>query len=279
MRHTDFTTAQAHEIMRRAAQTSLTRAHDAWALGIVDPMTLADGLGKEKRCSSLIDYIIRSDEGLGWSGRDPYRYNGDHFEWCGAFVAYCMPFVALELRRLYWSSTDRLNAYFQYKALFGTPNEKRVMETYKRKLRSELDSFGLDGLDPVYSRQYGVCTEHSREAPAGVLPGDIALFGAAKFRQNPRPFGTHVVLVDNIKQETATARASFLNYEGNAEGAIPGRPETELRPVQGIIHKRRPVGLSPGDSQYLTYHLRRWGRISFFDIDLALFERHCGPLP
>ena len=282
MQHLDFTAAQAEAILKQAGELAVQRAKHAFDLGIVDPMTLKAGVGGEERCADLIDYMIRSDEGLSWGGREPYRYNGDAFQWCGAFAAYCMPYIALELRELYWASTDRLNAYLQNKLLFGNGNEKAVAAKYPKVDPKTFERTHGKPYTLAYSRLYGVFDEHSVTGPVQARAGDITLFGPARAKTEFRPFGQHVTVVDSWRVEASEgvhpARAWLSLYEGNATGEIPGRPETVKHPVQGVIHKDRPVGLVEGESPD-DYHLRRWGRPSFFDIDLALFVQYGGILP
>ena len=271
--HLDFTIEQVEKIMVRAGEIAVERALDTYALSIVDPMTLKDGLGKEERCADLIDHMIRSDEGLGWSGRTEYRYNGDSFQWCGAFAAYCQPFIALELRRLYWASTDRLNAYLQHKPLFGTKNERAVMARFPKRHQEEFERETGKRWTPSYARIYGTFDQDSINGSVLMRAGDIGLFGPAWARSNFRPFGQHVTV---FKGYEIRGRQWFCDlYEGNATGEIPGRPETVKHPVQGVIHMKRPIGLHDGQSLD-DYHLRRWGRWSFFDIDLDLFEEYSG---
>lgn len=273
--HLDFTPAQAEQIMLQAGELALQRARHAYALGVVDPMTLQAGLLAESPSADLIDYMIRSDEGLGWGGRSEYRYNGDDFEWCGAFVAYCMPWIDPELRQVYWSSTDRLNAYAQHKLLFGSAREKRLAAKYPKFTRRSWEAKGHEWTS-AYARQFVTFDEQSVTGPPEARAGDIALVGPA-FRQTGfRAHGDHVVLVD--KPSEVSARWALDTYEGNAYGEIPGRPETKARPVQGVIRGVRPVGLRKADRRSV-YHLRRWIRPSFFDVDLALYVRHGGVLP
>lgn len=269
MNHLDFTAAQAEAILKQAGELAVERAKFAYELGIVDPMTLQAGLVGEERCADLIDYMIRSDEGLGWSGRAPYRYNGDAFQWCGAFVAYCMPWIALPLRVLYWSSTDRLNAYAQRKLLFGNSREREAAKKFALPPQAA-------GSAPFLDRKFLAFDESSvaHQTIPGFTPraGDIGLVGPARARSDFRPHGQHVVLI------TERSGPNLGTYEGNATGEIPGRPETKTRPVQGVISTWRPIGLTPSDSLD-DYHLRRWIRPSFFDVDLDLFVKYGGVLP
>lgn len=274
----DYTTEQAAAIVKAAGLLAIQRAGHVFELGIVDPMTLAKGLGDEKASASFIDYAIRSDEGLGWGGAcapDGYRWNGDDFEWCGAFVAYCMPYIALDLRQLYWSSTDRLNAYAQRKLLFGTTREKALAVKYVYPAVAGAAKARLD-------RKFLTLNERSvgDNFPSTFSPqaGDIALFGPAGAQANFRSFGQHVTVLKELIPEAFGDRAGLHTYEGNARGEIPGRPATKAHPVQGVIHPVRPVGLAASDSRS-TYHCRRLIRPSFLDIDLELFTKYGGVLP
>lgn len=280
--HLEFTAEQAELILKRAGEVAVQRAHDSWALGIVDPMTLKAGVGSEERCADLIDYMIRSDEGLGWGGRAEYRFNGDAFQWCGAFAAYCQPYIALELRVMYWSSTDRLNAYAQHKLLFGNSRERALAAKYPKSVSKGFEEATGMPWTPAYARQFGEFNEASRMPAIGMRPGDICLFGGApnphREDANYRPFGQHVTLLADKPRLRDPDSWTTTLFEGNATGEIPGRPETRQKPVQGVINMQRPIGLRPSDSRD-KYHLRRWMRPSFFDIDLDLYEKHVGALP
>lgn len=232
--------------LKAAGERALERALAAYDKGIIDPMTMTSAM-KHPESSKFIDRCIRSEEdGLGWKGAlapDGYRYNGDGFEWCGAFAAYAWAeSVTLELRRLYFSSTDRLNAWGQYKALFGTENEKRVMAKYPRP---DKDGRAFVALN---ERSFDTSLDRSLVKAFDPRPGDILLVGGVVAGGGFRSWGTHVCLVESFNPKTG----EFATVEGNATGAVPG----QVAKVQGVIRNVRKLGLRPGES-LRTYHARR----------------------
>lgn len=222
-----------------AGQTALTHALDLWAQLIVEPRKR----GAEPESAAKIDRMIRSEDGLGWSWSEPFD-EGSDYEWCGAFAAVCWARagLALDLRRLYWSSTARLATYARYGQLFGTENEARIRAQYPRPKEGARLSVVLDERStPDTLRQLGVEPQ----------PGDVLLVGHPGSRM-----GTHVTLVESYDPRTA----SFRTVEGNARGRWPdgkARPST-----QGVVKQTRSLG-SAADG---GYHARRLIRPSLLDL-------------
>lgn len=215
----------------------------AWQQLIIEPKKH----GQEPESAAWIDKTIRTPAGLDWSWmQDAFDADGE-YEWCGAFGAYCWAKAGLDLdlRRMYWSSTDRLNAYAQYKPLFGTTREKALMARFPKPA------------DPAERRLCLVLDERSNhENLAGVTPreGDILLVGNVGSRM-----GTHVTVVERYDQ----AEGGFYTVEGNARGQWP---DGKARPgVQGVTRNFRPLGLDRGQT---GYHARRLIRPSPHDLTI-----------
>lgn len=225
----------------RAGQIALVAARLAWHQRIVDPSPRLKNL--DARSRAFIDNAIRSPDALGWTWQSPYLWDGD-FEWCGAFAAgYAWGAAGLDgdQRELYASSTDRLNAWAQYRSMFGpkSVNERECRERFPKpgeggRLFIELDESSTP--KDLFSTGY--------EARAG----DILLVGGVPGSyRGARAWGTHVVLVDRFDE----ARGGFVTVEGNASGRGPNG-ET----YQGVVEQFRPIGLRDGES-LKTYHVRR----------------------
>lgn len=217
-----------------AGRTALEAAFGLWHNLVIEPRKP----GQEPQSAAMIDQMIRYETGLGWSWAPPFD-EGSDYEWCGAFAAWCWAHagLALDLRRLYWSSTSRLAAYARGVEHFGTANERAVMTRYPAAGRI---SIALD--------------ERSTPKALTVEPqaGDILLVGYPGSRM-----GTHVTLVESFD----AAKRVFHTVEGNARGRWPdgkARPNT-----QGVVRQTRPLGLARGET---GYHARRLIRPSLLDL-------------
>lgn len=106
-----------------AGHVVVATATAAWERRIVDAPR-----GKIDEASrAFIAEIIATPKGLDWYwlADDPDQgYDGDgDYEWCGGFgvgFSWGAAGLDLDIRRMYGSSTQRLNAWAQYRPLFGT---------------------------------------------------------------------------------------------------------------------------------------------------------------
>lgn len=224
----------------RAGQLALSTARIAWQQRIVDPNRVLKNL--DLRSRAFIDHSIRSPDALGWTWQSPYEWDGD-FEWCGAFaVGFAWGAAGLDAdqRELYASSTDRLNAWGQYRSMFGpkSVNEREVRARFPKPdegarlfIALDEDSTPKDLFDVGY------------EARAG----DILLVGGVPGSyRGARAWGTHVALADRYDDR----RGGFVTLEGNASGRGP-----DGKTYQGVVEQFRPIGLRGEKSK--TYHVRR----------------------
>lgn len=227
-----------------AGQLALATALAAWERRIVDPPRSARAGDHRDTDRQFIDALIRTPAGIDWSwlhDEDRYQADGD-FEWCGAFgLGYCWGAAGLdvELRRLYASSTARINAWAQYRPLFGTANEHDVMARFPRpELEGERRRFlKLD--------ERSLPEQVTAWAPRA---GDILLCGAVPgASRGALDCGTHVALVERWDPVAGVLHT----VEGNATGLGPDGSR-----YQGVVKQTRPVGLHNHDSA-AVYHARR----------------------
>jgi hypothetical protein len=226
--------------LTQAGQIALRRAVKAWCLDIVEPVKRGDDTASAK----WIDSIIRTPEGLDWSWLGQHD-TFESFEWCGAFAAHAWASVDLDIRRMYFSSTSRLDAWARYQPHFGTNSERKLMTRYPMPV------------DPKVRRQRLVLDENSTPdmvSAWGPRPGDILIVGAAGSKM-----GTHITIVDHWDEDTGI----FSTVEGNARGTFPAQTPRSGR--QGVVMQRRKVGLLPTESRK-NYHARRIIRPSILDI-------------
>ncbi len=214
----------------------------AWSRPVVEPRVR----GEERDSARWIDNIIRTPKGLDWAWLGEHEAF-DSYEWCGAFAAHCWGAagLSLDLRRLYWSSTSRLDAYARYGVHFGTSNEDRVRAAYPRPE------------DASMRRRRLVLDEDSTPEDVDAWApraGDILLVGAAGSRM-----GTHICLVESWDPE----HGIFRTLEGNARGRFPDRDRPGR---QGVVRQERKVGLARGESRKM-YHARRLIRPSVLDLE------------
>jgi len=206
-------------------RATLAAAESEWERGVRDQ---AGHHGMAR-----IDLYIRDGHGLGWTWERPYVGNGQ-YQWCGAFVAWCMAAAGLlpRLRRDCWSSTTRLDAYGRYGVLQGVtmPTRVRLPGGKVLDVRTWHESLGAE-LRRWQAPQPG------RDLAWEPAPGDIALVGT-------RGCGQHVALVRQVD----LARGILLTTEGNATGLGPGGARFE-----GVVHHERPL---PTRGNSATYHVR-----------------------
>jgi hypothetical protein len=226
--------------LAQAGQIALRRAVKAWCLDIVEPLKRGEDITSAK----WIDGIIRTPEGLDWS------WLGQHdtfeaYEWCGAFAAHAWASVDLDIRRMYFSSTSRLDVWARYAPHFGTNSERKLMARYPMPA------------DPKMRRQRLVLDENSTPdmvSAWGPRPGDILIVGAVGSKM-----GTHIAIISSWDEASGT----FATVEGNARGEFPHGASRPGR--QGVVMQRRKVGLTPTESRK-NYHARRILRPSILDI-------------
>lgn len=163
--------------LERAGAKAIERALSMWALDIYDP-ELGDDSIEGQQSRHFITDMIRS--GLGWTWETAYDGDGD-FEWCGAFAAACWIDIKPELRKLYFSSTYRLDRYASYRSYNGENN------VGKGRKWQEPEDGGFAW------------------APRA---GDIALVGH-------KSYGHHIVLVEKYED------GRIFTVEGNATGEGP----------------------------------------------------------
>lgn len=236
-----------------AGQLVVATALAAWERRIVDAPR-----GKIAEPSrQFIADIIGTPVGLDWSwltGEDAYHGDGD-YEWCGAFgagFAWGAAGLDLDIRRMYGSSTQRLNAWAQYKPFFGSAHERELIERFPKPV------------DPAERRRFLVLDEHT--APDVVTEwapraGDILLCGGVPGSyRGALAMGNHVTIVEGWDPVAGV----FTTVEGNATGRGP-----DGTTYQGVIRQTRPVGLKPG-SDRRRYHARRLIRPGVNDITGAV---------
>lgn len=208
-----------------AGRIAVCEAKRTWLRDIVD--LPPPGTAAFARSQKLIDQMIRSEAGLGWSWLDePYNRN---FEWCGAFASYAWRAagVALPWRYTYFASTFRLDCWGRYQPFEKTPNPKPATGARRKMIELDESSGPLDA-------------HFDHDDPP--RPGDILLVGGVN-----TAYGKHVTIVESYDTSTGT----FTTLEGNATGAGPAGGTRH-----GVIRARRPVGLPKGMPP-TTYHARR----------------------
>jgi hypothetical protein len=206
-----------------AGRVALAEAQRLWALDVYDPRR-GDHSFDGDRCRAIIDRMIRSDDGIGWSWRDPYEGDGYGDEWCGITAAYCWRHaIPLAVRYTFFASTSRLLAWGE-----GRPWGK------VRNVRPP-------------GRLCVAFDEHSRGMPPGVVPqaGDILLVGGVPGGKRKRE-GQHVEMVEMFNADART----FSVIGGNATGYGPHRDMQE-----GVTKSTRWLGLGPHQKPS-TYHVR-----------------------
>lgn len=227
--------------LEQAGRRALERAIEAWGKGIVDSPRTAP-----TSSTQWIDSIIRTSAGLGWPACSPTQreYRGDHdFEWCGAFAAHAWAeSIGLATRRLYFSSTFRLDRWAQYRPAFNSANERSLMFDHPRPE------------DPAQRRLYlrlDAASTPDTVAEFAPRAGDILLVGAEPgLSAWALPYGTHVTVVESYDAKTST----FKTVEGNAHGT---QPDGKVR--QGVVRQVRPLGCASKPGEYHALRLIRPG--------------------
>jgi hypothetical protein len=219
-----------------AGWIAVYEAKRAWLRDIIDlPPT---GTPAHAESQPLIEQMIRSEAGLGWSWIDP-PYNRN-FEWCGAFASYAWRAAGLGLpwRYTYFASTFRLDCWGRYQPFEKTPNARPVTGMPRKIV--ELDESS------------GPLQAHFSDGDPP-RAGDILLVGGVN-----TAYGKHVVVVESYD----TSSGMFTTLEGNATGAGPTGATRH-----GVIRGHRPVGL-PRGAATTTYHARRLIRPALSDLTL-----------
>lgn len=207
--------------LRAAGLAAVAEAERIWKMDIVDPPNSARAYAEDR---AVIDEMIRTNAGLGWSWQKPYVKDGD-YQWCLAFAfGKCWGTAGLKLkphRYTFGSSTYRVDRWAHYQDYEGTPSGPRPTDSTRARMVVELN-------------------EHSTVAdavfPDGTEPreGDIALVGPVS---TTMPYGTHGVLVRGFDKK----RGVILTYEGNAGSTRAGLgPRGDNR--QGVIKAERLIG-------------------------------------
>jgi hypothetical protein len=224
---------QAADRLLAGGRIAVLEAKRVWLETIVDPPNRSPDF---KRARERIDGFIRSKDGLGWRV-PPYEQDND-FKWCGAFVANAWRAggIAFELRRSFFASTLRLDAFGQYRLWQDWAQDERPADNPRLSIRLDEDSAPRDALFSA--------TEPPRE-------GDILLVGGRKTAH-----GSHICLVESYDVSLGV----FTTIEGNATGDAPSG-----RRIEGVVRTKRPVGLSQGAAP-TTYHARRLIRPSIHDL-------------
>ena len=211
------------DALRTAGERALAEARSLWLFDVVDPRRL-DLSPLAARSKKVIDECIRSSSGLGWSWESPYAGDGA-YEWCGAFAARCWSgSISLEARKLYFSSTYRLDRWGKYRPVIGE-NVRLPIGQGPRRICLEVD-------------------ERTESIATTPRAGDILLVGDGK-----PGYGDHVTIVVDYDATTKM----FRTLEGNGIGAGPDG----LR-RQGIVSAHRPLGARDGH-RYIARRLIRPG--------------------
>ncbi len=207
-----------------AGLDALHEAERIWQLDVIDPKRLDD---THQASRDIIDNMIRSKDGLGWSWLKPYEGDGQ-FEWCGAFVKRCWHAagVRFDLGYTFFASTIRLLTLARYEPWEKVKNPRPKEGPYRMLIElnehsNSEDVFFEDGTRP--------------------RSGDILIVGGKA--SGP---GKHITLIESFDPYSGT----FRTYEGNAFGMGPNAVRR-----QGVVRASRQVGLKPTDPPTL-YHAR-----------------------
>jgi hypothetical protein len=212
-----------------AGQIAVCEAKNAWCKNIVDDLN-------DTRSIGLIDPLIRTDLGIGWTWEEPYRGN---FQWCGTFAAFAWrSMIALATRRSFFSSNYRLDRWARYQSFEQTPNPRPSVGPYRSFLELDekstaTDVLGFGGTDP--------------------RPGDILLVGGVN-----TAYGKHITIVESYNASSGV----FTTLEGNGTGLGPNGVRQH-----GVVRATRRIGLSTGAPQ-TTYFARRLIRPAPADLKL-----------
>lgn len=207
--------------LERAGVAVIEEAHRLWLLDVIDPR-VNDRSSNAIRCRGIIDEIVRSDRGAGWSWLPAYAGDGA-VEWCGMFAAWCWAdWLTLPTRKTFWPSTYRLDAWAAYRPVGDARNTRPPSGPYRVRVELDERSTDLGGVVPQ--------------------PGDVLLVG-----DGSPAYGDHVTLVERYDSATRT----FHTYEGNGGGRGPGGNRQH-----GVVRAERPLGARAGHS-YIARRLIR----------------------
>lgn len=230
----DLARAAAPTDLELAGRRALVEARLLWLRGVIDPPTAAPAYAASR---AVIDALIRSRDGLGWTWEPPYQHD-DNFEWCGTLAAWAWRAagLALALRKKYFASCYRLDRYGRYAAIDDHPASPRPATDPRRWLRLDQhaspEDAWFDDDDPPRA-------------------GDILLVGPAQGN-----YGKHICLVERFD----AAAGTLTTIEGNGTGRLPSGAR-----AHGIVRAQRPIGLGP-DEPLTRYHARRLIRPSIHDL-------------
>lgn len=229
-------------ILKESGERAIERGLAAWSRDIIDPPSRSINDSNFDSDRAEIDSYIRNGLLLGGTQNPKtfkYEKDGD-FEWCGAFAAHCWePFVAADLRRLYFPSTYRLDCYGRYVAGFQTANAKDVWSRFPKPAQGERK----------YARLNSMSTVEDVEK-FGPRAGDILLVGTS----TGLAYGAHITLVERWDPVAKV----FHTIEGNGTGIGP-----DGKRRQGVVKAQRPLG---GPNPSRNYHALRLVRPGINDI-------------
>jgi hypothetical protein len=181
--------------------------------------------------NQVIDTMIRSDKGLGWTWEDPYEANGD-YAWCGAFAARCYRAAGLSplLALAYFSSTYRLARYGRYAQSVNhdlTDVELEFESVDDVPLLLMQDDFdGVTGpvTDTFNVRNWHVANNamraYAEPTVSNIEPGDILLINFT----GKRSYGDHVTIAASYPNPQT---GLVMTFEGNAKGFGPNMKTRE----------------------------------------------------
>lgn len=237
-----------------AGKKAIAKARELWARGIKTPPDIPFDKQKDsaRRDIGLIDAMIRGLDGIGFTSETinatkPYRQGGT-FEWCGAFTGTCWNAAGLriDLLRIYFASTARLDAYAHYRAMFNTPAELAVMSAYAEA-------------DPARQRKYlaiTTTTSIAEVAAWGPREGDILIVGNLDLPISDD--ANHIALVERFNTKTGM----FECFDGNGHGVFPSGARGH-----GVVRSSRPLHVV-AKGKNLPYRARLLIRPGYKDIGL-----------
>lgn len=213
------------DVVEACGKLAIARLTGLWKQDIYDPRH-TDQTPDGERCRAAILDIITN--GGGWRWVKEYTGDGspNNEQWCGFTQAWAWaPWIAEDVRKTWWASTYRLDAWARYAPLdMGgkiTPNPKPASGPY---------------------RLYAKLDEHSTSLPFTPQAGDILLVGDGK-----PAYGDHVCGVRGYDEK----RRMFLTIEGNGMGAGP-----DGKRQHGLVIAERPLGQREGHA-YIARRLIR----------------------
>jgi hypothetical protein len=213
------------DVLETCGKLAVAELVKLWQLDIYDPRHNDHSAAAVRNRAIILD-IIR--EGGGWDWIDEYRGDGakDNPQWCGFTAAMgWRSWIAVEVRRTWWASCYRLDAWASYRDLkvgnrtYANPKPK----SGPLRLCAKLDAT-------------------STRLPFEPRPGDILVVG------NGDPsYGDHICVVRGWDP----ARRMFLTVEGNGQGVGP-----DGKRQHGLVFAERPLGKMEGHA-YIAMRLIR----------------------